>query len=389
MYDHILVRFGELSTKGHNRSQLEQILQRNIQQAVQPWPTIRVVRKSSRIVVELGNVPVKPVMDRLRRVFGISSLSAVARTELSVQAILDTAVRVYRHEMPTPGSFKVEVRRGNKQFELDSPTLAREVGAAILRDVEGATVDVHHPEVQVEVDVRDADAYVFAGRVQGAGGFPVSMSGRVAGLLSGGIDSPVAVWKALRRGLDVDLVHFHSFPFTSERAQRKVEDLTSLLADWAGPRRLYLVSLTEVQAEIRRECPESLRTVLLRRMMFRIVTAMADRNNWGGIVTGDSVGQVASQTLEALNAVDAVTPLTVIRPLAVEDKVDIIRMAQAIQTYDVSILPYDDCCSLFAPRRPKTHPTLKEVTEGEAALDIEGLVQRAMDTVEVKTIASV
>lgn len=388
MYDHILVRYGELSTKGNNRSKLEQILQRNIQQAVASWPSVRVARRSSRIVVSLGEAPMEPVLDRLRRVFGISSLSAVARAPLAVDAILDMAVDVYLHATGGPGSFKVEVRRGNKQFALTSPELARRIGSAILERVPGTTVDVHHPDVQVEVDVRDADAYVYVGRVQGAGGFPIAMSGRVAGLLSGGIDSPVAVWKALKRGMNVDLVHFHSFPFTSERAQRKVEDLTRVVSEWSGSRRLHLISLTEAQAEIRKVCPESLRTISLRRMMFRIVSELAAQHKWGGIVTGDSVGQVASQTLEALNAVDAVTQLTVIRPLAVDDKVDIIRMAQSIGTYDISILPYDDCCSLFAPKRPKTHPSLQEVEDGESTLDVDRLVQNAIETLVTKEIGA-
>ncbi|TDY46679.1 thiamine biosynthesis protein ThiI [Alicyclobacillus sacchari] len=386
MYDHILIRYGELTTKGANRSDMEQILERNVRQAFVAWPQVRVGRIHTRIVVELHGVPVEPALQTLQHVFGISSFSPVAVASLDIEAICDTAIQVAKHELAGKGTFKVEARRGNKQFPLDSPAIAREVGSAVLRALPEVRVDVHHPDLVLEVDVRKSQAYVYPRRVPGLGGFPIGMSGRAIALLSGGIDSPVAVWKAMKRGLSLDLVHFHSFPFTSERAQRKVEDLVEILAKWGGPLPLHLISVTEIQSEIRKHCPEGLRTVLLRRMMFRIATKLADELRGGALVTGDSLGQVASQTLSALNAVDAATNLTVIRPLATEDKLDIIDVAKRIGTYETSVQPFDDCCSLFAPRRPKTNPKLEEIDRAEAPLDVENLVAAAVASRECKRI---
>lgn len=386
MFDHILVRYGEISTKGQNRPKFEQILQRNVQSALTAWPNVKVRRISSRLLVQLHDTPAEPVLDRLKRVFGISSMSPVATASLDVQAITQMALQLMSTQVAEQRIFKVQVRRGNKQFPMNSMELAAHVGSSILEHVPGTVVDVHHPEVTVHIDVRDGDAYLYVSRVEGAGGFPAGMSGCAVGLLSGGIDSPVAIWQTLKRGMSVDLVHFHSAPFTSERALRKVESLAERISDWSGNLKLYVVSLTETQTAIRQICPESLRTVILRRMMFRICNEMALEHKWLALVTGDSLGQVASQTMEALYAVDAVTKLSVFRPLIMEDKLDIIRRAQAIDTYETSILPYEDCCSLFAPKRPKTHPSLAEVEDGETGLEIEGLVHRAVQSVGILSV---
>lgn len=386
MYEHILVRYGEINTKGNNRSQLERLLLSNIQNALGQWPQIKVRRISSRTLVSLHGAPVEAVLGKLEKVFGIRSLSPVMAAPLDVAAITEVAAQVLEEARHLGSTFKVKVRRGNKQFPLDSMELARHVGGALAERFTELQVDVHEPNVTVHIDVRDDGAYVYADVVEGAGGFPVGMSGRVGALLSGGIDSPVAVWQAMRRGLVVDLVHFHSFPFTSERAQRKVEDLAKTLAGWSGSLNLNLVSLTQTQAAIRKSCPEGLRTILLRRMMFHISTALGKQYGWLAFVTGDSLGQVASQTLSGLHVVDEVTDLTIIRPLVTEDKLDIIRRAQAIGTYETSILPYDDCCSLFAPKRPKTQPKRDEVRLAEAELDVEGLIAAALQAVEVKKI---
>lgn len=384
MYDHILIRYGEINTKGQNRSSLEQILLRNVQSALRDWPQVKVSRISNRMLVQLHGAPTRPILDRLTRVFGISSMSPVALAPLDPDRITDVAIALMSNQAENARVFKVEVRRGNKRFPMDSPALARHVGGAILQAVQGTSVDVHQPDVVVQIDVRDQAAYLFVERVAGAGGFPIGMSGRGVGLLSGGIDSPVAIWQSLKRGMSVDLVHFHSYPFTSERALRKVDVLATCLASWSGPLRLHIVSMTETQTAIRQICPESLRTIILRRMMFRVCSEMAKKHRWLALVTGDSLGQVASQTMEAVYAVDAVTHLTVFRPLVMEDKLDIIAKAQKIDTYETSILPYDDCCSLFAPKHPKTHPTLLEVEEAEIGLDVTGLVHRAVASVELK-----
>lgn len=390
MYDHVLIRYGEINTKGQNRGQLERLLQNNVQYALRAWPEVRVRKVSSRLLVRLGGVPGADVLDRLTRVFGISSFSPVQRVELSVQEMTDVAldmVRKYTHDhAATATTFKVDVKRGNKRFELNSMEVAKQLGAEIVEKIPNLTVDVHQPSFVLGVDVRDEGIYLFVERYPGASGFPVGMSGRVVGLLSGGIDSPVAVWKALRRGLDVDLVHFHSFPFTSERAQRKVEDLTAMIAPWSKGLNLNFVSVTEIQSEIQKKTPEPLRTILLRRMMFRIVSAMAKEQKWLGLVTGDSVGQVASQTLEGLHVVDEATGLAVLRPLVTADKSEIIDTAKQIGTYPISIQPFDDCCSLFAPKRPKTRPSLNEVQHAEDALSIDDLVNNALESIEQKHV---
>ncbi|GMA61856.1 tRNA 4-thiouridine(8) synthase ThiI [Alicyclobacillus fastidiosus] len=388
MFDHILVRYGEINTKGQNRSQLEQMLMRNVQQAVRHWDSIRVRRISNRILVKLNGAPVDAVLEALVKVFGISSLSPVMVAPLDVDAIVAVANQLLDRMAVAPRTFKVEVRRGNKRFPMDSPTLTRHVGAALLASHPSLTVDVHQPEATVQIDVRDEGAFLYAEKIPGAAGLPVGMSGRVCALLSGGIDSPVAVWKAMKRGLKVDLVHFHSFPFTSERAQRKVEELTSTLASWSTDLNLHLVSLTQTQAAIQKSCPEQLRTIILRRMMFRICEAMARTKGWLALVTGDSLGQVASQTLEGIFAVDSVTSLSVLRPVGMEDKQDIIDAARHIGTFETSIQPYDDCCSLFAPKRPKTHPSLAEVVRGEDKLDVEQLIETALQSVETKKVAA-
>jgi tRNA uracil 4-sulfurtransferase len=328
VYDHILVRYGEINTKGNNRSQLERLLLSNIQATLTEWKVVKVSRISSRILVRLQGAPQDLVMSRLQKVFGISSMSPVVISGLQVEHITKTAISLLTSHAEKSLRFKVEVRRGNKRFEMNSPELATHVGGAILEKYPHFVVDVHDPETTVHIDVRDHDAYLYADKVEGAGGLPVGMSGAVGGLLSGGIDSPVAVWQSLKRGLSVDLVHFHSFPFTSERAQRKVEDLARTVAQWSKDLNLYLVSLTEVQSAIAKHCPEMLRTVLMRRMMFRISTELGRRFGWSGLVTGDSLGQVASQTLDAIHVVDRATDLSVFRPLVMEDKLDIIRRAK-------------------------------------------------------------
>ncbi|WAH35546.1 tRNA uracil 4-sulfurtransferase ThiI [Alicyclobacillus dauci] len=387
MFDHILIRYGEINTKGNNRTQLERLLQRNVQEVLAPWPEIKVSRISSRILANLHGAPVADVLARLQRVFGISSVSPVAVAPLDIDAITRTAIKIVRQAQAGHRTFKVEVKRGNKRFVMDSLELASHVGGAILEAIPALVVDVHNPDIVVQIDVRDQGVYLYAEKLTGAGGLPLGMSGDVGGLLSGGIDSPVAVWQAMKRGLTVNLVHFHSFPFTSERAQRKVEDLVRTLAEWSHVNlNLHLASVTEIQSAIQQSSPEYLRTILLRRMMFRIATELGHQRGWLALVTGDSLGQVASQTLEGLYVVDEATDLSVIRPLVTEDKLDIIARARAIGTYETSIQPYDDCCSLFAPRRPKTRPTLGEVIEAERKMDIPELVSRAVDTAEQKSI---
>jgi thiamine biosynthesis protein ThiI len=389
MARHIIARYGEISLKGHNRSEFEKILVRNMRSALAPWPEVRVERSQGRIVVHLGDAPEDLVLGALTRVFGIVSLSPVRVADLTVESIGDEAVRLVQEaldagEMPER-TFKVEVRRANKRFPLTSPELARTIGGRVLRSVPRLRVDVHHPNVTVNVEVRDQEAFVYGRTFSGLGGLPVGMSGRVGLLLSGGIDSPVAGWLSMKRGAEVEAIHFHSYPFTSERALQKVETLAQILADWGGRVHLHTVHFTEVQTEIRKHCPDALSVTIMRRMMLRIATEIARRRSLLALVTGESLGQVASQTLESMHVINAVTTIPILRPLVAEDKVDIIRRARFIGTYETSILPYEDCCTVFVPQNPRTKPKLEETERAEEALDVENLVARAVERTDMKT----
>jgi tRNA uracil 4-sulfurtransferase len=381
MIDHILVRYGELSTKGNNRSDFERRLVRNIERMIRSWPKAKVARTSGRAVISLHGEEPGPIMERLRHVFGIQSFSAVEAANLDMESILEIALRCLDEgalKNPAAKTFKVEAKRGNKRFPLRAPEISAELGHLVLTERPQWKVDVHNPDVTIWVDVRDEAAYIFSEKVRGAGGLPVGMSGRVGLLLSGGIDSPVAGWSSMKRGLIVDAVHFESYPFTSERALAKVQSLSQQLANYAGRLYLYQVSLTEIQSAIHKHCPEPLRTIVMRRMMVRIASQLAVQHGWLALVTGDSIGQVASQTLEGIHVLDEVTTLPILRPLVTMDKVDIIQTSMDIGTYETSILPYDDCCSIFAPKSPKTRPTREDAKRAEAELEIALLVDNAI-----------
>ncbi|MCY0886996.1 MAG: tRNA 4-thiouridine(8) synthase ThiI [Alicyclobacillaceae bacterium] len=385
--DTILVRYGEIGNKGNNRGQFERLLQRQVQERLSELPSVRVERLSGRMVITLSDADgehFSRALDRLQTLFGVSSLSTAQSTSLELEDLYRAAIQyVEWHWGADIRRFKVEVRRANKQFPLDSSALARELGAILLRHFERLTVDVHRPDAILNVEIRERRAFLYHQRLAGAGGLPVGMSGHAALLLSGGIDSPVAGWQALRRGLLIHAVHFHSQPFTSDRALDKVLRLSSRLSDYGAPHELWSISVTDIQSAIRKSCPSMLHTILLRRMMFRVATSLADRQQWLALVTGDSLGQVASQTLEALHVLDTATDLPVLRPLVTMDKLDIIRIAEQLHTYPISILPYEDCCTLFAPKSPRTRPQRHEVRAAEQHLDVDGLVAAALATVKL------
>ncbi|GGI97035.1 putative tRNA sulfurtransferase [Alicyclobacillus cellulosilyticus] len=391
MIQHVIARYGEISLKGNNRTEFEKTLQRNMQRALRAWPEVKVERTHGRMLVHLNGAPAEDVMARLARVFGLISLSPVRVVAPDLQAIHEAAralLQDHQRQAGRPGTFKVEVKRVNKQFPLRSPEAAARIGAALLRAGMGWKVNVHEPDVTVYVEIRDVEAFVYGTKVPAVGGLPVGMSGRVGLLLSGGIDSPVAGWLSLKRGVEVEAIHFHSFPFTSERALQKVEDLCQVLANWGGRIHLHTVHFTEVQTAIRKHCPEELGITIMRRMMLRIAERIAAQRGLLALVTGESLGQVASQTLESLRTINAVTCLPVLRPLISEDKVDIIRRAQAIGTYDISILPYEDCCTLFVPRNPRTKPRVEEAEAAERALEVDKLVAEAVERTTMKTFLS-
>lgn len=387
LFTDAVVRVGEISLKGQNRSKFEELLVRNIRWALKNVPNCTVQRVEGRMLVHVPAGIDEEVTHALSRVFGVVSFSPVLIVPPDVQSIEDGLSKLaLRHKAAgAPRSFKVEVRRANKRFPVPSQDAARQFGSFVYRLLPDWTVKMENPDVLFSVDIRNDGAYVFDETIPGLGGMPLGMSGKVGLLLSGGIDSPVAGWLCMKRGVSIEAIHFHSFPFTSERALQKVQSLANILASWGQPVTFHTVPFTKIQTEIRKHCPEPLYVTVMRRMMMRIASEIARRRNLLALATGESVGQVASQTLESMHVINAVTNLPILRPLVSTDKVDIIRMARNIGTYDTSILPYEDCCTVFVPKHPRTRPTLDEAERAEANLDIEALVQEAVNETVVET----
>lgn len=384
----LLVRYGEIGLKGANRHIFEDQLMQNMRDALGSEVKARLRRSHGRIFVELADEGQKALaVQRLQRVFGIVAINPAVQVALDTEAIKDAALKLVEQQTTgKPTTFRVTARRPNKSFPLTSQQINEQVGAHLLRHVDGLSVRLTEPEMTVSVEVRK-HAYVYVAQTDGPGGLPVGASSRAMLLLSGGIDSPVAGWMALKRGIRLEALHFHSPPFTSERSREKVVDLCRALAAWGGRIPLHTVHFTEIQTEIKRHCPESLGMTVMRRFMVRIAERFAIRTGSVALVTGESVGQVASQTLESMAAINAVTTTPILRPLVGFDKHEIISRAEAIDTYDISIRPYEDCCTIFVPERPATRPGIAEVEAAEAALDVDGLVERALDNIETETFS--
>ncbi|OUM97931.1 MAG: tRNA 4-thiouridine(8) synthase ThiI [Firmicutes bacterium ZCTH02-B6] len=388
--DHLLlIRYGEIGLKGKNRHLFEEQLMRNIRAALGDALPGRVQRAYGRIFVELGDsAHTRAALERLQKVFGIVAVSPALRVPLTVEAVEEGAVELVRRLGPAGArTFRVQARRPNKAFPLTSQEINERIGALLLRTYPQLKVDLHQPELVVSIEVREQGAYLYSEQTPGPGGLPVGVSSHALLLLSGGIDSPVAGWMAMKRGIRLDAIHFHSPPFTSERALDKVKDLTGVLASWGGPIRLHVVRFTEIQKELRRQAPAELMITLMRRFMLRIAVAVAQDVGALALVTGESVGQVASQTLENMSVINAVTSMPILRPLVGFDKQEIVERAQAIGTYSISIRPYEDCCTIFVPAHPATRPQLAEVEAAEAALDVAGLVREALASIETTTLA--
>jgi thiamine biosynthesis protein ThiI len=369
----VLVRYGEIGLKGANRPAFVAQLVRNLRAAL---PGLRVENRFDHLVVRDGDT--RSVVDRLGRTFGVASSSPALEVAADLEAIEAAARTLVAEREPQPGTtFKVETRRRDKTFPLTSPEVDRELGRRLLAHFPGLVARMKDPQLHVRVDIREL-AYVYTEVYPGPGGLPVGTGGRAVALLSGGIDSPVAMWMVAKRGVQLTPVHFHAPPFTSERSKQKVVRLVEVLSEWCGPMDLWVVPFAHVQRAIRQRVEEPLWTVAMRRVMMRVAQRVAERVGALALVTGESLGQVASQTLEALAAIEAATRLPVLRPLVGMDKREITALAQRIGTYDVSVLPYEDCCTLFVPRRPRTRPTLEEAERAEASLDVEALVEEAL-----------
>ena len=380
MNEIILCKLGEVVLKGLNRRSFEMKLMSNIRRRTARFGKFRIYSKQSTIYVE----PAEETCDlsgayaACKQVFGIIAIARAVPCPKEKEAILATAKTYLGEALTAARSFKVESKRADKSFPMGSIQLSQWVGGELHEAYPHLKVDVHHPELTVYVEVREDAAYVHAPAEPAAGGLPIGMGGRAVSLLSGGIDSPVSSWMMARRGVELEMVHFVSPPYTSQQAQDKVLELARLLTAWTGRLLVHIVPFTEIQEEIRRNCPEEYFTLIMRRFMMRIAEAIARKANAGALVTGESLGQVASQTMLALGVTEDVTSLPVLRPLIGMDKVEIIRMSREIGVFDTSILPYEDCCTVFTPRHPATRPRLEDVRQAEAALDVESLVQKAL-----------
>lgn len=384
----ILLRYGELTLKGKNRHYFENRILNHVQRITQAFPAIRLKKVYGRIYLQLNGEDFETVAERLQQVFGLSSFSPVWRCDLTLEAIMETALHVLKLEIPSPRTFKVNVKRAYKNFPLNSQQLNQRIGGFLLKNIPGLRVDVHEPDVQLRVEVREEGAYVFLKTIPGLGGFPVGSNGKAMLMLSGGIDSPVAGWLTMKRGVEIEAVHFHSFPYTSERAQQKVIDLTRKLAPYAGSIKLHMVPFTEIQTRLNQLKRDHLLITLMRRAMMRITEKLAIKNDAQAIVTGESIGQVASQTLTSLHVIGNVVDLPIIRPLVTMDKLEIVSIAEKIDTYSISILPYEDCCTLFVPKSPSTKPNLQVVQKIERNIpELDRLIDEAVEATELIKIS--
>jgi thiamine biosynthesis protein ThiI len=377
----IMLRFGEHMVKGRNRGRFEQRMQQQITEAVKEFPSIVLSKAYGRIYISLNGTSYETIADRLTDIFGIASFSPVKRVESELEAIQEGALAVMRSLPDMPRSFKVAVRRGWKEFSYDSQQMNQLVGAHVLRATPDLTVDVHHPDIELRVEIQYGGTYIFNEVIAASGGYPYGSNGKAMLLLSGGIDSPVAGWQAMRKGLEIEAVHFHSYPFTTEQATEKVIELVKRLSHFIGrPIKLHLVPFTDIQTSFTGAKQDRLIITLMRRAMLRIAERIAEQSDALALITGDSLGQVASQTLGSMNVIGRTIRMPLLRPLIMMDKAEIIRIAERIGTYETSILPYEDCCTLFVPKSPTTNPNLKVVEKVESF--IEGLEEMIVKAVE-------
>ncbi|GIN06703.1 putative tRNA sulfurtransferase [Shouchella clausii] len=380
--DHILVRYGELALKGKNRGHFEKLLLANIRHVLKPFPKVQAKRTFGRIVVELNSTDHEPVAAALANVFGIQSYSLALRVENELEAMQKGALFMLTQH-PDAKTFKVSARRAYKLFPIDSQSLNHKIGSYVLKAFTGElTVDVHHPDVNVVVDVRESGTYITAGVYAGAKGLPVGSSGKVLHLLSGGIDSPVAAHMLMGRGAEVEMLHFHSPPYTNERAKQKVIDLTRELTKFGRTITIHFVPFTDIQTHIHKEVPSSYEMTIMRRMMLRIADRIARERGILAISNGESLGQVASQTLASMNTINEMTNLPVLRPLLAMDKETTIAYAKRIGTYETSILPYEDCCTIFLPTDSKTKPKRDRSAQFEQYVQVEEKCREAIAGIE-------
>lgn len=383
-YDMILLRYGELTIKGRNRNRFERAIYQHVKTLLYPFSRVKISQEYGRLYIELNGEPLSETIQVLKHVFGVVSLSPIKRVSSEFTSIGNTCIQCIHELEPSEGTtFKVSAKRVWKKFMYSSQELNQRLGAEILRTCKQVTVNVKQPNIELRVEVKADWTYIYYEVIAGTGGFPLASNGRAMLLLSGGIDSPVAGYEALRKGLALEVIHFHSYPFTSKRSQQKVLALAQLLANYAGQLYVHFVPFIAIQTELYQTQYKNITITLMRRAMLRLATELAMKRHALALVTGDSLGQVASQTLGSMNVIGRATMLPLLRPLITVDKNDIIRMAQAIGTYDLSISPYEDCCTLFMPQNPTTNPNLKIVERVEGTFtQLDQLIQTAIEQSE-------
>lgn len=388
MKEVILCKYGEIVLKGANRSYFEGILTRELKRRAKAYGSFKISHMQSTVYIEPLDEfsDIEGMYEAASKVFGIAALNRAAVCEKNMEDILRTAKEYLPQYLVGKKTFKVEAKRSDKRFELKSPEICAEVGGVILETLPQIRVDVHQPDITVRVEVRESYAYVHAAQQKGAGGMPVGSNGRGLLLLSGGIDSPVAAYMMAKRGMVIEALHFESFPYTSERAREKVLELAKIVSQYAGRIHVHIISLTHIQEELKRTCEEDYFTLLLRRYMMTLADRCASEYGCGALITGESVGQVASQTMEAIGVTDICSTRPVFRPCIGLDKEEIVEIARKVGTFETSTLPYEDCCTVFTPRHPKTRPELSKVLVEEAKLDFAALCDEAYATKYTVTV---
>ncbi len=382
MKEVLLLKYGELILKGANRAYFENMMLRDLRRRVAEYGRFEISKSQSTVFVEPADesADIDGALEACKKIFGIVSICRAAACEKSMDAIISTVKEYIPPFLEGYRTFKADARRSDKRFPMTSPKIACEVGAAVLESVPRIKVDVNSPEIVVMIEVRDTYAYIHAGKIPGAGGMPAGSSGRGLLLLSGGIDSPVAGYMMAKRGVEIEALHFESFPYTSERAREKVFELARILSEYTSGIKVHVISLTKIQEELKRHCEEDYFTLLLRRYMMVLAEMTANRFNCRALITGESLGQVASQTMQAIAVTNEAVKIPVFRPAIGMDKEEIVQVARKIGTFETSILPFEDCCTVFTPKHPRTRPELEKVLAEENKLDFNALVNEAFDS---------
>lgn len=389
MYNLLIVKYGEIGVKGKNRYIFENKLIKNIKNILKPFGRFNIYKEYGRIYVDVDDTNYQMVADEVRKVFGVVGVCPAIRDEKSYDVLKKRALDLMEEAIKKGAkTFKVASKRGDKSFPMTSFEMSADIGGYILHNIndEEVSVDVKNPDVVITCEYRKEWVMAYFQTIPGFGGLPVGTNGRAMVLLSGGIDSPAAAWMVAKRGMSIEAVHFHTYPFTNERSQDKVRELAKIISKYTGEFRLHLVNILDIQTAIAENCRDEERTIIARRFMMRIAEEISIRRNFDALVTGESIGQVASQTIQGLMCTDASVDMLVLRPLIAMDKVDIIKLSEEIDTFETSIIPEVDCCSLFAPKKPITKPRVERIEKAEEKLNVEELVKAAVDSMETELI---